>query len=65
MTGCVYADIRADKAVVTNGDWGFVEHSKIEVGKEPLAHTNHLFTPRFFRSTISEGIVLLATLQFH
>ena len=42
MAGCVNAYIRADKAVVTNGDWGFVEYGEVEVGKEPLTHTNLL-----------------------
>ena len=42
MTGRVDADIRAYKAIIAYGDWGFVEHGKVEVGKEPFAHTDLL-----------------------
>ena len=42
MAGRVDAYIRADKTVISNGDTCFVEHGEVEVGKEPLAHTNLL-----------------------
>ena len=42
MAGCVDADIRAYKAVIADGDWGFIEDCEVEVGKEPLAYADLL-----------------------
>ena len=42
MTGRVDADVRADEAIGTDGDRCFVEYGEVEVGKEPLAHTDLL-----------------------
>ena len=39
VTGGVYADIRADKTVIANGDTGFIEDGEVEIRKEPLADT--------------------------
>ena len=38
MTRRIDADVRPDKAVVTNGHHGFIEYRPVEVGKESLAH---------------------------
>ena len=40
MAGRVDTDVWANEAVVADGDKCFVEYSEVEVGKEPLAHTN-------------------------
>ena len=40
MASRVDADIRTYETVIANSDRCFVEHGEVEVGKEPLAHTN-------------------------
>lgn len=42
MAGRVDADIRAYKAVVADGDWGFVEYGEVEVRKEAFAYADLL-----------------------
>ena len=42
MAGCVDADIRAYKAVIADGDWGFIEDCEVEVGKEAFAYADLL-----------------------
>ena len=38
VTRRIDADVRPDKAVVTNGHHGFIEYRPVEVGKKSLAH---------------------------
>lgn len=42
VTGGVDADVRADEAVIADGDEGLVEDGEAEVGKEAFAHTDVL-----------------------
>ena len=51
MAGGVDTDIRADEAVVADGNIGFVEDGEVEIGKESLAHTD------LFAIITAEGLV--------
>jgi len=42
VTGRVDADVRANKAIVTDSDSCFIEYSEVEVRKESLAHADLL-----------------------
>ena len=57
MAGRVDADIWADKTVITNGDTGFIEHSEVEVGKEPFAYA-YLFTVIAVERLVDEKFVI-------
>ena len=42
MAGCIDAYVRADEAVISDGDLCLVENSEVEIGKETLAYADLL-----------------------
>ena len=42
MAGCIYAYIRPDETVISDGDLRLIKHSEMEIGKETLTHANLL-----------------------
>ena len=42
MTSRIYADVRADEAIIPDGDRCFIQYGEIEVGEEAPAHVNLL-----------------------
>ena len=42
MAGCIYAYIRADETVISDGDLRLIKHREMEIGKETLTHADLL-----------------------
>ena len=42
MAGCIYAYIRSDETIISDGDLCLIKHRKVEIGKETFTYADLL-----------------------